>query len=506
MENSTFEHAIFTDIDDFLEHCTKRLSNTALKVFVDLHTDVRGIVVTFAVDTSRQNPGQLYSSPNSDLVQNILSAPSKHLAPILEGLNGGIKSKKTGRTFYPAPPLVQVSLEQVKDDALLRGISIFYSEPIVHGSFVVFTSIWFKTEEYSQRFMLVSKNQGVRSLMDAVVKQFLTAAHIFMLQVLTPMGIMHPSPVNPQNIIRSAGQGLMARISFYLPEDSKSISDELDVMVHSSTLFDDVNAISKMPYEGSEAYGNLLVCPPNHPNIELLMEFTKPIWTNKHRQIRKLLEVARGKTYLLCHKGDVYGLGRICGEYDIGLENLFDIEVIEHAAWRLKHGEEILMVVKYDRPSLHVEPKETYLKRLTSALKAEFDQLDQATIQNLKSLVDMAMEQPHGTMLVITDHAQEEADRLANQSTHVTPTLIDSDLMKLISAIDGAILLDVTGCCYAIGVILDGIIESGEGDPARGARYHAALKYQRFAEERQHKCLIIVVSEDGMINIFPDSS
>jgi DNA integrity scanning protein DisA with diadenylate cyclase activity len=76
--------------------------------------------------------------------------------------------------------------------------------------------------------------------------------------------------------------------------------------------------------------------------------------------------------------------------------------------------------------------------------------------------------------------------------------------MKLVTAIDGAVLLDFDGLCYAIGVILDGTVKPGDGDSSRGARYLAAIKYLNWSEKNDHKCLIIVVSEDGMINIFPE--
>lgn len=39
--------------------------------------------------------------------------------------------------------------------------------------------------------------------------------------------------------------------------------------------------------------------------------------------------------------------------------------------------------------------------------------------------------------------------------------------MKKITAIDGAVLIDPSSTCYAIGVILDGLA-SDKGSPARG--------------------------------------
>jgi len=69
--------------------------------------------------------------------------------------------------------------------------------------------------------------------------------------------------------------------------------------------------------------------------------------------------------------------------------------------------------------------------------------------------------------------------------------------MRLITAIDGAVLIDPGNRCHAIGAILDGLA-SEAGDPSRGARYNSALRY---VAASLHACLAIVVSEDGMIDV-----
>jgi hypothetical protein len=69
-----------------------------------------------------------------------------------------------------------------------------------------------------------------------------------------------------------------------------------------------------------------------------------------------------------------------------------------------------------------------------------------------------------------------------------------------LTAIDGAILLEPDGTAVAIGVILDGTAAEA-GDPSRGARFNSALRY---LSSTSHPTLIILVSEDGMINLLPD--
>ena len=79
--------------------------------------------------------------------------------------------------------------------------------------------------------------------------------------------------------------------------------------------------------------------------------------------------------------------------------------------------------------------------------------------------------------------------------------LINESLIRNVTAIDGAVLLDSKGICHSIGVILDGIANN-KGKSERGARYNSAVRY---VENNKKKCVAVIISEDGMINLYPDS-
>ena len=80
----------------------------------------------------------------------------------------------------------------------------------------------------------------------------------------------------------------------------------------------------------------------------------------------------------------------------------------------------------------------------------------------------------------------------------VPQPLTPAELLPLTN-IDGAVLLDPSGTCHAVGVIPDGVAK-GRGDPARGARYNSAVRYMA---SHPPPTVIIIVSEDGMIDILP---
>lgn len=66
------------------------------------------------------------------------------------------------------------------------------------------------------------------------------------------------------------------------------------------------------------------------------------------------------------------------------------------------------------------------------------------------------------------------------------------------SSIDGAVICDIDGNCYAIGVILDGKASS-KGNISRGARFNSTISY---VDSRSEKVVGFIISEDGDINFY----
>lgn len=123
-------------------------------------------------------------------------------------------------------------------------------------------------------------------------------------------------------------------------------------------------------------------------------------------------------------------------------------------------------------------------------------------------LVQQVKKQKKGALLIIADEAvlSMETVRLCRKK-HCGIALNRekkcksiSNLVVQLSAIDGAVLADWNGDCWACGVILDG--NAAEGDMSRGSRYNSARSYLVQTQERfsDHPPLGIVVSEDGMVN------
>lgn len=316
-----------------------------------------------------------------------------------------------------------------------------------------------------------------------------------------------------------------------IQEDTRS-----DKNKSNTNLFDNLNYISVLSYEGITVSGKVLLVknPSEKECLEILVKFKEKIAIDNYRRIRKLLEIADEKLYLIGDSEYFYGFGEFSKINKIdSTEQIFTIyfrgryyyeinfiSVIKNLKRNVeshnnekkemtittnesfKIEEHRLLTIMYGNPKF--KKSEYSSAELKKHLKGVFgDKISSDNIIKLEKIIDSAKEQKHGTMVVITPHAKEEADSLKNQSIPIDKSYLDMELIKKVTSIDGAILLDIEGNCYAIGVILDGLAVTAFGDPGRGARYNSAIRYAQ-KESMKNNCLIIVISEDGMINIIPE--
>ncbi len=227
------------------------------------------------------------------------------------------------------------------------------------------------------------------------------------------------------------------------------------------------------------------------------MSLQEPVRLRDARGVRKLLEVADDRLALLCDAEAVYGVGEVAEHYDESREDVFEVVFPKQFSWELRHARKPLMHVRFGQPTLRAPgfPTEKLQSLLTRILReVSRDQLDR-----LVAIARIVARAPHGSMLVISRNAEQEAMRLRKQGTRITPVPLAEDLALRLSAIDGAVLTDVDGRCHAFGVILDGAAHH-KCTPSRGARYNSAVRYVHNRDD----CLAMICSEDGMIDLAPD--
>jgi DisA bacterial checkpoint controller nucleotide-binding len=284
-------------------------------------------------------------------------------------------------------------------------------------------------------------------------------------------------------LLRKAGQTLCNSIPLALK----------DFMLR--RVFEDLNKISELRYEGGETLGTIIFAPTNLPSLNCDVALLQPIALGSHKLVRKVVEISDKQLGCICQGGEgIVGFGSL---QDFGDTPIFRAVFTGHYRWTLYVNNTLLMNCAFGVPSLP-QPRLTP-KTFFSNIRRVIPGLTSEQGEALWDAVSAAMDQRHGTMLVVSDAASSEAQRLSSQAIAIEPIKLSSGLVARISGIDGAILVDRDCNCHAIGVILDGIA-TNTGDPSRGARFNSALRY---IESSPAPAVCLVVSEDGYVNMVP---
>jgi len=263
-------------------------------------------------------------------------------------------------------------------------------------------------------------------------------------------------------------------------------------------LFEGFNNISSLMYEGVEGVGRMLLADPDGGAVDVALRFSEPVPFSKPRWARKVIQMASLETTLIASCENILGLGSISKDIDPWVtQNVFEIEFHDHFHWSLSCGSETLLVSRYGAPSL---PQERFPKaRLVDTFQRLFPEATEEDVSNFAGLFEVAINQPHGNMLVVACDASSEAVRLRGQGTEVIPSKLTPELYRRVSSIDGTVLMDPHGICHSIGVILDGAAQE-ECTPSRGARYNSGIRYVGGSSTPR---LAVVVSDDKTVDVIP---
>jgi DisA bacterial checkpoint controller nucleotide-binding len=323
-----------------------------------------------------------------------------------------------------------------------------------------------------------------RSLIDAVAAEYLAETTTELANGRPGAGLHNIK--DQENLLLRAAKRLM-----FTPAVAGGNEDGLH------GLFDACNNLSTLKYEGKEGIGRVIFARPGHPQVQQDLMLKRPVPLRSVGAVRKLLQMASGHLALLCDSYEVYGLGRVLSSYDLSTEDVFTVQFLKQFAWALLHGDHPLMQVRYGEPSIRVPGFSK--DRFRQDLPRVFPGISTDAVEGLCAIASAIDLQRHGCMLVISCAAKEEAERLNAQCIPVQPFPLSTDVIPLVTAIDGSVLVDLQGNCHAIGVILDGMA-SAKCSSERGARYNSAVRYVYGRKD----AMAVVKSEDGMLDIFPE--
>lgn len=459
-----------------------------------------------------ERPDRYHACVEPESEHWIESEAFNNIAEIEDQESASIDEKYPKALLLQSHPLAQ----QREDEALYRlsirdrilkiidnhlakpvGRSFFASIPELVDGYLVSAVLSVRTDVLNARHRLsageiqvnpVRKLSVSRSLIDAAIDELLEQAAV---------GLLMPDPGlrtrdrEAEETVRSAGRRLVRDTAFRV--NHREIGGFY-------RFFEACDKISALKYEQTEGHGRLLLAPRDQKDIRTRIAFKGSVSLRDHRRVRKLLELTSLEGALHTNSVGVFGLIDV-NVSSVEEENVFEVVFLGHHHWELRHACELLMGVSFGQPYL---PKLLgYETKLRQDLPRLFSGIQSDSTELLLSLVRQAERERHGTLMVISVEAAAEADRLKNQATPIEPCVLTPELLGHLTGIDGAVLVDTNGYCYAIGVILDGQA-SVHGNPGRGARFNSAIRYVQFATDRGISTLAVVVSEDGGVDVIPD--
>ncbi|UYZ59890.1 diadenylate cyclase [Hymenobacter latericus] len=372
---------------------------------------------------------------------------------------------------------------ELESKATGLGRRVFCSMPVLLNGYLIMAVLQLSAEPFASYYALPAnpKTPDARpvSLLHAVVREFLLDCSKALRG--TDLDQEEDRPILDRDyneLLRAAGRRFM-----HAPSSGNH------------GLYDACNGVAALRHEGIEGKGTMLIARRNHPAVVPVLTLETPVPLRDHRSVRKLLEMSEGRTSLISDGTQVFGLGHLAEPADEQYEPLFMVRFTTHHNWELSHDKELMMRVVSGTPRL---PQARINEQFFAAtIQRLWPALDASTVENLWELTMKATTQRTGTILVISENAAAEAKRLTRQSFRVAPRFITPSVLCLVTNIDGAVLIDPQGTCFAIGAILDGLATE-KGDSSRGSRYNSAVRY---VESARYPTLAVVVSEDGWIDL-----
>jgi hypothetical protein len=392
-------------------------------------------------------------------------------------------------------------------DAILRIIelhlarpanrSFFVSVPSLVEGYLVSAVLSVETDVLNSYHRLSSAEVSIHEYRKMPVARSLIDAAIDELLYQASDGLLRPDPglasegPEAEETVRSAGRRLASNTAF------RTNQHALDADYF---FYDACDKVSLLKYEQAEGHGRLVLAPKSYERIATEIGYKDKVRLEDHRRVRNLLELT--STGGALHTDSEYVFGLLNDNTVLETrEDVFEIVFRGHHHWELRHAGQVLMGVRFGQPYLPNPIR--YESKLRQDLPRLFPRIDDTSTELLLELVEESEKERHGTLLIVSAEAASEALRLTNQATAIEPRLLSRELLAHLTGIDGAVLLDATGQCHAIGVILDGQA-TPQGDPARGARYNSAVRYVQSAMDRNIATLGVVVSEDGGVDLIPD--
>lgn len=259
-----------------------------------------------------------------------------------------------------------------------------------------------------------------------------------------------------------------------------------------TTLYNVLSELSTLTYE-KKGHASSIVFLKNDNSVEYDFVFENAHNIHDLRKTRKLLELTGEDRCLACYDYESYGLSKNVNKINTAIVSFngqysWDLTVFNVPILSFRYGK--LGISQKDRGQIVFE---SIMRTLPS--------INSGSIEKIEKIVMDCLSGGIGTILVFSNIAEDEAERLKLEGIRPRKFELDPRQACYLAKIDGAILIDFDLVCHGFGVILDGTAVSA-GNAGRGARYNSACRYYEKVKSKSDT-IIFVLSDDGTLDIMP---
>jgi len=267
--------------------------------------------------------------------------------------------------------------------------------------------------------------------------------------------------------------------------------DLLSSLIKKQVDIDIITMISGSRYEKRDLTGTL-VYTKDKDDAKYKVKFTKKIGFNADnmRLLRKVFEMSDNDKSIIVHEKFVTGLG--------SRESIYKkVTFLGHQKWSLNIGNRNTIRFAYGKYYLDDMSTVTWDNLPKNFMLKKFE-------KHFNEIVALLCNQKHGALLIISDRAKQEVERLSelDRGYAISPINLkehrNAQLITNLSNVDGAVFVDTNLVCYGTGIILDGIAKS-VGSNARGSRYNSSRCY--LDNKTDGNYVAIIFSEDETVDI-----
>jgi hypothetical protein len=296
------------------------------------------------------------------------------------------------------------------------------------------------------------------------------------------------------SIGKDAGETIRVAADTFMRTPAMAISPKEFFMTN---LFKSINDLAALLYEGTKGIGRLMLASPDNPDIKYSMRLKPPVPLREARWARKILQMSASDLAIISDGHAIHGLGNLDSRHDPAQQDVFWIDFVDHYFWTLRIGERALLRSHFGDVML---PKEPILQpRFIDNFVRVFEDRSKEDAQNMWALLECMRIQRHGSMIIVAPDAAVEAQRLSKQGMVVEPFKLTPELLVRLSKIDGTILVNPSGICHGVGLILDGLANDA-CTPSRGSRYNSAIRYVTSIKPQR---MALVQSDDDTTDVIP---